>query len=88
VVASPITVISGEQDPTSAVYLIHSCIDTDLACSGLIISLHLAFTFSKVKAQLLPFLLLNLIYSFSQLMLAFVKKKKKSGKISFGPCMT
>ena len=54
--ASPITVISGEQDPTSAVYLIHSSIDADLTLSGLITSLNSAFAFSKAKGSIIAFL--------------------------------
>lgn len=83
--ASPIKVVSGEQDPTSAVYLIHSSIGADLAFSGLITSLHLVFAFSKAKDSIIAFLAAE---SDTLLSTAEVSLCKKSGKVSLGPCMT
>ena len=83
--ASPITVISGEQDSVSAVCLAHSSIDADLALSGLITSLHSAFTFSKAKDSILAFLAAESDKLFST---ADVSLCEKSGKVSCGPCMT
>ena len=78
--ASPITVISGEQDPTLAAYLIHSSIDADLALSGLITSLHLAFAFSKAKGSIIAFLAAE---SDTLLSTAEASLCKKSGKVFF-----
>ena len=84
-VASPIAVISGEQDPISAVYLIHSSIDADLALHGLITSLHSAFAFPKARNSITAFLAAE---SDILLSTAEVSLCKKSGKVSCGPCMT
>ena len=54
--SSPIIVLSGEQDPASHVYLIHSYIDADLAFSCLITFLHSACAFSKAKGSIIAFL--------------------------------
>jgi hypothetical protein len=84
VVASPIAVISGEQDPISAVYLIHSAIDADLALSGLITSLHSTFEFSKLKDSTIAFLAAESDILLSTAEVSFCKK---SGKDSYGLCM-
>ena len=76
--ASPITVISGEQDPTLAAYLIHSSIDADLALSGLIASFHSAFVFSKAKESIIAILAAK---SDMLLSTAEVNLCKKSGKV-------
>ena len=82
---SPFIVISGEQDTTSVVCLIHSSIDADLALSGLITSLHSVFAFSKAKDSIIAFLAAE---SDILLSTAEVSLCKKSGKVSCGPCMT
>lgn len=69
--ATPIRVISGEQDSTSAVHLIHSSVDVDLVLSGLITSLQSAFTFSKGKNVIITFL----VVESPQLRLTFVKSQ-------------
>ena len=83
--AFPITALSGEQDTTSIVYLIHSSIDGDLALSGLITSLHSVFTFSKAKDSIIA-----LLATESNILLSTAEDSlcKKSGKVSCGPCMT
>lgn len=83
--ASPIKVLSGEQCLTSTAYLAHSSIDADLALNVLITSLYSALTFSQAEdlvsafldngSDILPFI-------------AVVNLCKKSGNVSFGPCMT
>lgn len=83
--ASPITVISGEQDPTSAVCLVHSSIDADLALCGMITSLHSSFAFSKAKDSIIAFFAAE---SDILLSTAEVSLCEKSGKVSCGPCMT
>ena len=83
--ASPITVISGEKDPVSAVCLAHSSIDADLALSGLITSLHSAFASSETIDTVIAFLAAE---SDTFLSTAEASPYKKSGKVSYGPYMT
>lgn len=47
----------------------------DLACNGLITSLHSGFEFSKAKTQLVPFLLMDPVYSFLQWKSTFAKRQ-------------
>ena len=82
--SSPIIVLSGEQDPASHVYLIHSYIDADLAFSCLITSLPSALAFST-KDSIIAFLAAE---SDTLLSTAEVSLCKKSEKVSCGSCMT
>ena len=83
--ASPIIVISGDRDPTSAIYLIYSSIDADLALSGLITSLHSAFASSETIDTVIAFLAAE---SDTFLSTAEASPYKKSGKVSCGHCLT
>ena len=60
---------------SSNINCIHSSFDADLAFGGLITSLHSAFTFSKVKTQLVPFLLVDLIFFFPKQKSTFTKSQ-------------
>lgn len=83
--ASPIKVISCDRCLTSTQYLTHSSIDADLVLNGFITSLHSSSTFSQGKDSISAFL-----DNGSDVLpyIAVVKLCKKSGNISFGPCMT
>ena len=85
VTASPINVISGEWGLTSTVYSIHLSFHADLALNGLIISLALAFTFSKAKDSISDFLVdgSNILLSTEEVSLC-----KKTENVFFGHCMT